>query len=186
MTENKGITKNDLYACLIKEGVKRGYEVIPEFVVKLSNSKTRKIDLVWASRKAGREWPQNDLNPKYWNLRAGFEIEGCNIRKLPNEFKRHKKTFRFISRTYSSKTKIDQFVVLYTAAFDRKNFHKKLDRNSEVAARLKWSDDHVVVVDFEGIEAKIETIEHAAVTKRRKVERRSRGSATVVVKKDRP
>jgi hypothetical protein len=36
------------------------------------------------------------------------------------------------------------------AAFDRKNFHKKLDRNSEVAARLKWSDDHVVVVDFEG------------------------------------
>jgi hypothetical protein len=78
MSTQPSVTKNDLYAYLIKEGVKKGYEVIPEFVIKLSSRKSRKLDLVWARRKSGKQWPQDDFNPKHWNLRAVFEIEGCN------------------------------------------------------------------------------------------------------------
>jgi len=156
MPKFDGITKNDIYAYLIREGVKRGYEVIPEFVVKLSNSKTRKIDLVWASRRNGHKGPQNKLNPAYWDLAAVFEIEGCNIRRLPNEFKRHKGTFRFIAKAHKSKA--PKFVVLYTAAFDRKKWDMQKDRNGEAADRLKWSDGQVSVVDWDGVKAGIEKI----------------------------
>jgi hypothetical protein len=152
MTGIGGITKNDLYAYLIREGVKRGYEVIPEFVMTLNSRKSRRVDLAWVTRKRGHKGRQNQENVAYWNLKALFEIEGSNIRKLPNEFKRHRRAFRFASTEYGKQVRC--YVVLYTDAYDRAWKHAK-NRRDEIAERIGWSSPDVVVVDGNRIESVI-------------------------------
>jgi len=146
-----GVTKNDLYAYLTREGVRRGYDVIPEFVLKLPTSKTRKLDLVWAKRRANRKGNQDAENADYWRLKAIFEIEGCNVRALPNEFNRHAESFRYIAATYGKSVK--RYVVLYTEAFDRKWAHNRETRANEVKGRIRWGGKSIRVVDGNRIES---------------------------------
>jgi hypothetical protein len=145
MTENSGITKNDLYAYLTRVGVRKGYDVISEFVLLLPKSKIRKLDLVWAERRGNRQGNQDAENPDYWRLKAIFEIEGCNIRALPSEFNRHAEAFKYIRAKYGKSVK--RYVVLYTEAFDRRWAHNKITRAREVKERIRWGGRGVRVVD---------------------------------------
>jgi hypothetical protein len=116
------MTKNDLYAYLTRQGLRRGFEVIPEFTIDLPNDAgTRNIDLVWATRKQNHRGPQHKRNSSYWQLRGAFEIEGCNISMNPQNHRaivRHIEAFGTIRTDYGlAKTK--HLVALYTAAYDR-------------------------------------------------------------------
>ena len=111
-------TKNDSYAFLIAEGVKRGFEVIAEYRVFIPQLKKKKsIDLVWAKRKSGAATYQNSESINYWELVATFEIEGCNV-NIKKEFDRHLRHFPHLDRQFSTRS-VFHSIVLYTAAFDR-------------------------------------------------------------------
>ena len=140
------MTRNDLYAYLISEGVRRNYLVMGEFVVHLSEDKSKKIDLVWATRN-GHPGPQDADNVGYWDLKAIFEIEGCNIRNWPNEFMRHISSFPVISELYGPD--VQKFVVLYTSAYDRDWNHNLTqdERDAEVQIRVAWGGQIVTVLN---------------------------------------
>lgn len=127
-------TKNDLFAFLTAEGCDRGYCTIPEFFVGLPDGRTKKIDLVWATRRTRHRF-QNASNLEHWRIAAAFEVEGCNVRCLPNEFNRHVRDFPHVQNVDGEP--MFKFVVLYTAAFDRA-WRAGVDREEQVASRLQW------------------------------------------------
>jgi len=115
-------TKNDLYADLIAEGVKRGFAVIPEFRVPVTSAKGRarqkNIDLVWATHKHacnhGALIPCNNLC--HWDVIAAIEIEGCNVALARIE--QHRRDFAWLRR--NGAPNLIGAVALYTGAHDRK------------------------------------------------------------------
>jgi len=133
------ITKNDLYAQLISVGIKKGYIVIPEFRVHLSDVKRKKnIDLVWAVRKPGVATFQNCQSPDYWTLHATFEIEACDVRNTPcKEFSRHIIDLPNIKNTNPA-VPIRHFIVLYTSAYDR-NWNHKRNVKDDISLRSEWA-----------------------------------------------
>jgi hypothetical protein len=111
-------TKNDSYAFLISEGIKRGCEVVPEYRVFLPNlSKKKSIDLVWVKRRPGAAPYQDRESQKYWDLVATFEIEGCNV-SIKKEFDRHLRHLPSLNPHFNGRP-VFHSIVLYTAAFDR-------------------------------------------------------------------
>ncbi|TFZ03875.1 hypothetical protein [Ramlibacter humi] len=150
------VTKNDLYAYLTCEGVRRGYCTIPEFHVRLPDGRLKKIDLVWATPR--RRGPVQDAsNPDYWKLAAAFEIEGCNIRHHRNGMLRHVADFADV-RNLRDDEPLQRFVVLYTCAHDRAWNHDR-DWEEEVAARLAWeTGDAFRIIDGRHIGAAIRGI----------------------------
>jgi hypothetical protein len=163
------MTKNDLYSYLIREGIRRDYEVIAEFVVDLKDKpvinkrgktvhrKMKKvIDVVWATRLGGHEGPQNSRNQQYWQLGAIFEIEGSNIPRYGrrgNGFDRHVRSYPEI--TNANGQPVQKFVVLYTAAHDRA-WDNSLVRTAEVRERQEWGGDIAPVFDGEEIQREIQ------------------------------
>jgi len=147
-----GVTKNDLYAYLIKQGVARGYRVIPEFVVGITSKDTRKIDLVWARRKRfsapciKHKTGWIDFNPQHWTLNKAFEIEGSDIPGIYSEDKgicRHKKSFAAIRTNYGEGVRT--YIVLYTQAHDR-NWLSDACRIKQLRRRIDWGKDNGVCV----------------------------------------
>ncbi len=152
----RAVTKNDLYAYLIKEAVNQGFQSIPEFVVSLDKDRksTRKIDLVWARRKGRHRGPQDDVNESHWDLKAAFEIEGCNIPITKKALLRHRRSFKHVAKLYGKAVKA--FVVLYTAAHDRKHPFKRSALEDEVRQRIRWGGrSNVRVIDGRVIERAI-------------------------------
>lgn len=62
-------TKNDTYAALVRLGIQRGYDVIPEFRLRYLD-RVKVIDLVWAQRNTASAT---------WDIVAAIEIEGCDV-----------------------------------------------------------------------------------------------------------
>ncbi len=111
-------TKNDSYAILIAEGRNRGFDVIPEFRVRLPCVRRNKsIDLVWALRAADVGPFQDRRTQDYWDIVATFEIEACDVR-VNKEFRRHLEELPTLKNAVSNRS-ICHCVVLYSAAFDR-------------------------------------------------------------------
>lgn len=150
------MTKNDLYAYLIREGVKRRYEVIPEFVVDLNERSSRKIDLVWAKRRRRHEGPQNRRNSEYWSLKAAFEIEGCNIPISEKGILRHKTCFEHLTEAYRCSVR-KRIVVLYTEAHDRRvPFGNRKRLEEEIEDRIAWGyRARVCVIDGRDIKSMV-------------------------------
>lgn len=131
-------TKNDSYALLIAEGRSRGFEVIPEFRVRLLGLRRNKsIDLVWALRGSNGRFFQDRKTQDYWDLVATFEIEACDVR-ISKEFKRHLVELPKLVNKVSGR-KIKHHVVLYTAAFDRSSIAHR-DPIKDIAARRKHAE----------------------------------------------
>jgi hypothetical protein len=146
------MTKNDLYAILIREGVNRHYEVIPEFCL-YPQSKS-KIDLVWATRRHPGTWQDRD-NHAFWDLKAVFEIEGCNVRRATKELLRHVGNFAQVQDLYGP-ADVPRFVVLYTAAYDRHFTNAAEHRGLEVATRIGWAENlGIQILDGRNIEDEI-------------------------------
>lgn len=150
------MTKNDLYAYLIREGVNRGYEVIPEFVVDLPEGKTKKVDLVWATRNGDHQGTQNQRNHAYWDLKAIFEIEGSNVPETP-QFARHVESFPLIAIDYGHD--VERYVILYTDAFDRKHWPQNRDWTQKIQERIQWGGSVVRVIDGRRIREVLKTAE---------------------------
>jgi hypothetical protein len=140
------MTKNDIYAFIVEQGIRREYSVIPEFAVYCPRKKL--IDLVWATRYSTSKF-QDKTNLDYWHLKAIFEIEGCNvplshIRKNKEiGFQRHLDSFPLIKNANgSSPIKI---VTLYTEAFDRA-WVSDIDRQTEVDRVVAWGNRDILAV----------------------------------------
>jgi hypothetical protein len=134
-------TKNDIYAELIALGTKRGLVCIPEFRVEVPPhipglSRTKTIDLVWARRL--NEGRQEGLWADHWELVATFEIEACDVRNIPfKEFARHLNDLPAVSNQRTT-AKIAHFIVLYTAAYDRK-WRMNRPHDNEIRIRQEWA-----------------------------------------------
>lgn len=147
------MTKNDIYEKLIFLGVKNGYSVIPEFRVNIAprdlegkqTSGKKNIDLVWAKRLIQGQQVSSWEN--HWELVATFEVEACDVRnKQGKEFDRHLLDLPKI-KNRDENAKIHHFIVLYTAAYDRK---WSINRNIEedIIDRKEWaSNSEVNVID---------------------------------------
>ncbi len=116
------VTKNDTYALLVSEGVRRGFIVVPEFRVEVSKDRRKVIDLVWLMRKPAASKYQNKHWSAHWHLVAAFEIEACDV-SIKKEFQRHINNLPQL-RT-KSPARRSRFVVLYAAAFDRNSLNRK-------------------------------------------------------------
>lgn len=66
-------TKNETYAALTKLGFQRGYDVIPECRLRISNDRIKVVDLVWAKPI------ENPTLCSKWTIEAAFEVEGCDV-----------------------------------------------------------------------------------------------------------
>ena len=127
------VTKNDTYAKIIREGISRGYEVIPEFRVWLKSQQISKsIDLVWATRRPGANTYQDEANLSHWILAATFEIEACDVR-IKKEFGRHLTSLPEI-KSLNSESPAIHCIALYTAAFDRSAL-KRISPKDDVSHR---------------------------------------------------
>ncbi|RAS19612.1 hypothetical protein [Paraburkholderia bryophila] len=133
------VTKNDLYAALVRMGVEKGFVVIPEFRVHLDNGKRKKnIDLVWATRKSDMAAYQDRPSLEYWTLHATFEIESCDVRNIPRkEFDRHIRDLPTIQNTGAT-IPITHFIALYTSAHDR-NWNPRRDVQADISERKGWA-----------------------------------------------
>ena len=126
-------TKNDLFAHLTQEGVERGYALSGSFlcIFRTANEEAR----LGVGYERTRHPFQSAPNLEYWRIAAAFEIEGCNVRRLPNEFLRHVQDFPHVHNLQHEP--MLKLVVLYTDAYDR-HWVEDLDREAEVAVRLQW------------------------------------------------
>lgn len=165
------MTKNDLCAFLIKEGLRRGFEVMPEFSIDLpprtvtnrSGKRVPKrvkkiVDLVWAVRNDDHPGPQDKSNANYWTLKAIFEIEGCNIPRgttAKKGFRRHIASFPQIANLNGGP--LQKYVVLYTNAHDR-YWPSGMPFQQKVDERKKWGGDTVPVFDGTTIPAELDRL----------------------------
>lgn len=127
-------TKNDLYAYPTWLGVKREFSVITEFGVRLPDRRKKNIDLVWATRRQHPKPLTNTLEE--WCIHAAFEIEGSNVRLVPREFRRHLKDFQHVGNLNGEP--MQKYVVLYTAAYDRR-WNANKNRDEEIRERQAWA-----------------------------------------------
>lgn len=157
------ITKNDIYARLVRVGIDKGYEVIPEFRVLLTHDLRKKnIDLVWVTRKPEMTSRYQDRESlEYWTLHATFEIEACDVRNIEGkEFDRHVRDLPTIENV-SGTERIHHFVVLYNAAYDRAWDNERETTDSEIEQRRQWATGSAVnVVDGRDL-AVIDRFPHA-------------------------
>jgi hypothetical protein len=139
---------------LTLQGIKRGYEVIAEYAVPAEKKQKISIDVVWIKKRAGVAPTQNVKNHKYWKLIAAFEIEGCNI-PMPTkirkgtEFTRHLINFRVMRKRYKTDTP-KAYVVLYTAAYDRKRkwpVYSADELKELVDKRANYNTNGIPVID---------------------------------------
>jgi hypothetical protein len=129
------VTKNDLYAQLVRMGIEKGYEVIPEFRVHLSDRRKKNIDLVWVTRRPKVGFHQDLGSLQDWTLHATFEIEACDVPR--KEFSRHTKDLPTINNILRTKP-VHHFVVLYTAAHDRAWDKRKTNRAPADIEKRRW------------------------------------------------
>lgn len=129
-------TKNDIYAQLIKIGIQKGYEVIPEFRINLPDGRKKNIDLVWCIRNNLTSKFQNQPSKEYWSIVAAFEIEGSNVR-LKKELHRHITDFPHVSNV-DPICSPQKFVVLYTEAYDR-TWKNARNADAEIEVRKNWA-----------------------------------------------
>ncbi|MFZ3299823.1 MAG: hypothetical protein WA344_17425 [Ralstonia pickettii] len=138
------VTKNDIYAQLVRLGIERGYEVIPEFRVKLPDhqrkqDRKKNIDLVWVTRKSNISQHQNCKSLEYWTLHATFEIDACDVRNIKGkEFDRHMRDLPTIKNIPPTES-IRHFVVLYNAAYDRAWNNERKTTDDEIEERRRWA-----------------------------------------------
>lgn len=70
-------TIEDIYAALVREGVRRGHFVVPEFCVAPSSRLFQKnIDVAWLEP---RDEPDRFGSLRRWKILAAFEIEGYDV-----------------------------------------------------------------------------------------------------------
>ena len=150
------VTKNDLYAQLVRIGIEKGYVVIPEFRVRLPDHPRKKtIDLVWVTRKPKMTSQHQDRESlDYWTLHATFEIEACDVRNIPGkEFNRHINDLPKVKNTRPAKA-VRHFIVLYTSAYDRAWNNARKTTDDEIKQRRRWAvKSGVKVVDGRDLRA---------------------------------
>jgi hypothetical protein len=95
-------------------------------------TETTEID----TRRGAPGGPQDTANESHWDLKAVFEIEGCNIPMTKNALFRHRKCFKRVAKLYGDA--VESFVVLYTAAHDRKHPFNRPALEDELDDRIKW------------------------------------------------
>lgn len=138
------VTKNDTYANIVREGIERGYEVIPEFRVWVHKQEISKsIDLVWATRQDRKSTRQDRPNLEYWILAATFEIEACDVR-INKEFRRHLVSLPNI-HSFNQLIPVVHCIPLYTAAFDRSEI-KRISHAVDICERAKAAEPYGVHV----------------------------------------
>lgn len=107
-------TIEDIYAALIKEGVRRELHVVPEFCV---TPKTRlfekKIDVAWLRQ---RDDSVRVGSLRRWKIVAAFEIEGYDVSL--DRLRMHSEQFQHL---WADEDNFPCFVPLYTQAFHRVN-----------------------------------------------------------------
>jgi hypothetical protein len=70
-------TIEEIYAAIVKEGVKRGHHVVPEFSLTPSSRLfQKKIDVTWLEP---RDEPERLGSLRHWKIIAAFEIEGYDV-----------------------------------------------------------------------------------------------------------
>ena len=149
----KAICRNELYAKLVELGSRKGYAVIPEFKFKTTprSRNWKYIDLVWARKRPRRLARQPCESLCLWEIFATFEIEGCNVPY--QRIQDHVEALSMIRKPRGLRER-SHHIVLYSAAYDRKNW---LD-SRQVEAATQRRQEHfahstVSVIDGSSLKA---------------------------------
>lgn len=110
-------TIEEIYAAVIREGVSRGFSVVPEFSVAAADKTFKKrIDVAWLL-------PRNDEakngSLRRWKIAAAFEIEGYDVPL--DRIELHSAQFNRLQNDWGES--FPCFVPLYTIATHRSNAH---------------------------------------------------------------
>lgn len=106
-------TIEDLYACLVREGVSRNLDVVAEFcVAPRSQLFEKKIDIAWLRK---REDKARFGSLRQWQIVVAFEIEGYDVPL--NRLRLH--TSQFKQLWEEGRERFPCYIPLYTQAFHR-------------------------------------------------------------------
>lgn len=108
-------TIEQAYSSLVSLGVRKKYNVIPEFCIAPRTALfNKKIDLVWVEE---RDEVEKNGSLRYWRIVAAFEIEGYNVPL--DRLRMHASQFDNLRQDAGDV--YPSFVVLYTRAHHRRN-----------------------------------------------------------------
>lgn len=133
-THAGALTKQEVFAKLAVEGVRRGFVPIGEYeifgimnVLSLKGEKQPKIgvkfpkeiDLVWARRAPARSFSASDANQTVWDIVAAFEIEGYDNGSKGNPGNPLKKDVMALAEARLRWGAQTSALVLFSVAYDR-------------------------------------------------------------------